>query len=224
MREIKFTVPIVLEYTLTSKLKIFALVAFIYMSIGVLPTHAMDFIAHPKNKSESLLAILATGEIQKGDAEKLDAFIASMSKRKHVAVYLGSEGGDLYEGMRLGLYFKTHGIKTSLEGNMFCASACALAFLGGTDSKGKVWRSTSTNARLGFHAFRSATDAGISSDDVQSVVADILSYGKQVEAPVELLILNFMTPSDQITWIPNDVICRLGIKLWNVEANKFDCN
>jgi hypothetical protein len=205
-----------MKYTLMS--------AIIAMAIGILPARALDFIIHPNNKSESLLAILATGEIHKGDAEKLSAFIASQPRRKHLAVYLGSEGGDLYEGMKLGLYFRATRIKTSLEGNMVCASACALSFLGGTDSKGKSWRSTSTNARLGFHAFRSGGGIGISSDDVQSVVADILSYGKRVDAPVELLILNFMTPSDQITWIPNDVICQLGIKLWNVATNKFDCN
>jgi hypothetical protein len=196
----------------------------IAMLIGLLPAHALDFRIHPNSKSESLLAILATGEIQNGDVEKLAAFIATQPKKKHVAVYLGSGGGDLYEGMELGLYFKAAGIKTSLEGNMFCASACALSFLGGTDSNGNIWRSSSTNARLGFHAFRSVNGAGISSDVVQSVVADILSYGKRVDAPVELLILNFMTPSNQITWIPNDVICQLGIKLWNVESNKFDCN
>ena len=199
-------------------------ISILVMSTSISPVHAMDFIAHPNNKSENLLAILAVGEIQNGDVEKLDSVISAQPKRKHVAVYLGSDGGDLYEGMRLGLYFRAHGIKTSLEGEMVCASACALAFLGGTDSKGKMWRSSSTNARLGFHAFRSAQRAAISSDDVQAVVADILAYGRRIDAPVELLILNFMTPSDQITWIPNDVICQLGIKLWNVHTDKFDCN
>jgi hypothetical protein len=192
-----------------------------WMSIA--PLHAMDFIAHPNNKSQNLLAVLATGEIKKSDVEKLDLYISGQPKRKQVAVYLGSEGGDLYEGMRLGLYFKANRIKTSLEGGMICASACALAFLGGTDSKGKTWRSSSTNARLGFHAFRNANGSAMPTDDVQAVVADILVYGKRVDAPLELLIANFMTPSDQIAWISDAVICQLGIKLWNVEADRFDC-
>ena len=50
------------------------------------------------------------------------------------------------------------------------------------------------------------------------------AYGHIVNAPIELIIANFATPSDQIYWVSNSDICALGIKLWSVETNKFVCN
>jgi hypothetical protein len=61
----------------------------------------------------------------------LAAFLRSQTLRKNIAIYLASLGGNLYEGMELGLYFRQNRIKTVVEGGQDCASACALAFLGG---------------------------------------------------------------------------------------------
>jgi hypothetical protein len=184
----------------------------------------MDFIEHPGNTSRKLTAILATGEIAKGDAKKLELFFSRLPHRKNTAIYLASPGGNLYEGINLGQYFRKNGIKTVIEGASDCASACAIAFLGGTDRKGKPWRSSSSNSRLGFHAFASPDGAPPTSDEVQNVVSDLLNYGKTVDAPIELLISGFATPSKEIYWVPQSDICKLGIKLWSVETNNFLCN
>ena len=91
----------------------------------VLPSGALslDFSPHPNNKSRTLTAILATGDIEKGDVEKLKAFLSETRKKKNTAIYLASPGGDLYEGIRLGLFFKERRIKTVIEGGNGCASA-----------------------------------------------------------------------------------------------------
>jgi len=136
---------------------------------------------------------------------------------------LASPGGNLYEGMKLGLYFRQERIKTIVEGGEDCASACALAFLGGTDTKGQPWRSSSTNSRLGFHAFR-GIEKTASSDDVQLIVADMLRYGKAVDAPIELLIQGFSTPSENIFWVSSGDVCALKIKLWSNDTKRFVCN
>jgi hypothetical protein len=183
---------------------------FAWVSMGPCAS-ALELKLHPNNKSKTLTAVLATGKIEEGDAQSLKA------------VYLASSGGNLYEGMRLGTFFRESRIKTVIEGGEECASACALAFLGGTDNKGKPWRSSSTNSRLGFHAFGHSSPVGVSMDEVQKVVSTILSYGKTVDAPVELLIVGFATPSNEMFVVPNDDICRLGIKLWSVETKKFVC-
>jgi hypothetical protein len=50
--------------------------------------------------------------------------------------------GSLIEGLKLGYLFKDMRIKTVVEGDRpknLCASACALAFLGGHDSQGRPW-------------------------------------------------------------------------------------
>ena len=187
-------------------------------------TLAMDFIVHPGNVSANLTPVLATGEIVSGDTVKLKSVLASLPVRKNTALYLSSPGGNLYEGMRLGLFFRANGIKTVIEGASDCASACAIAFLGGTDRNGKTWRSSSSNSRLGFHAFAGNDGPQLNSDEVQRVVSDLLNYGKAVDAPIELLISGFATPSNSIYWVPQVDICKLGIKLWSVDKNSFICN
>ena len=60
-------------------------------------------------------------------------------------------------------------------------------------------------------------------DETQKVVAEVLKYGKAVDAPIDLLIANFATASSDIYWVSDKEICALGIKLWSVEQSKFLC-
>lgn len=184
---------------------------------------ALEFTVHANDKSKTLTAVLASGPVEEGDTERLAEFLRRSTIKKNVAVYLSSPGGNLEEGIRLGLFFKEQRIKTVVEGGEYCASACALAFLGGTDSNGSPWRSSSTNSQLGFHAFKGLSNE-MNSDDLQQVVARILEYGKRVSAPIDLLIKGFATPSESIFWVPNEDICALGIKLWSNETKRFVCN
>ncbi len=183
---------------------------------------ALEFSVHPNN-SQSLNAIFASGDVEQGDTEKLGRFLQGLSDKKNTAIYLSSPGGSLYEGMRLGRYFTANKIKTVVEGGHDCASACALAFLGGRDRKGNPWRSSSDNSRLGFHAFSTPGQGLEDSNQTQRVVSDVLSYGQDVDAPLEVLIINFATPSHEIYWLSFVETCSLGIKLWSNTYNKFLC-
>lgn len=185
---------------------------------------ALEFRPHPSNQSPTLTAVLASGEVVAGDTDRLDAYLASQPRRKNTAVYLSSNGGNLHEAMKLGRFFKQQRIKTVVEGNSDCVSACALAFLGGTDNQGKAWRSSTTGSRLGFHAFRSSNGETMPPDEVQSVVAEMLVFGQEVNAPIELLIVGFSTPSEEMFYPSDADICALGIKLWSIEKNRFVCN
>ena len=78
--------------------------------------------------------------------------------------------------------------------------------------------------RLGFHAFRGIAEKAASTDNVQSIVADMLRYGKTVNAPIDLLIEGFATPSDNIFWVLQADVCALGIKLWSNDTKRFVCN
>lgn len=194
------------------------------LTVGLLTTNAsaLEFSLHPNNK-DGLLAVFAEGDIFDGDAERLQTFLQSQSREKRTVVYLASPGGSLYEGIRLGLLFQSENIQTVVEGGRSCASACALAFLGGTDHSGYPWRSASDNGRLGFHSFKSSEEGLANEGDVQLIVADVLRYAQLVDAPLELMIMNFSTPSNQIYWLSETEICSLGIKLWSNAQDRFIC-
>jgi len=182
---------------------------------------AMDFTIHD-NHSTTLNAIAAKGTIELNDVNKLHALLSNIPVKKHTAVYFTSSGGNLYGGMLLGSYFRKNRIKTVIQADQICASACALAFLGGTDYKGRRWMSTTTTSLLGFHAFRKAKGNALqNTDQTQKIVADILEYGNYVQAPMAILIKNFRTSSSQIHWLKQKEALKLGIKVWDTKKNCF---
>ena len=196
---------------------------FIGMFVTIFSTQvwSLDYSIH-ENDSPNLNAIYATGELSDGDTIKLETYLRTLPVKQHIAVYLDSPGGSLFEGMALGLFFRKMQIKTVIEGGKMCASACALAFLGGTDNKGQIWRSSSDNSLLGFHAFYSSEEQ-MDSNTVQQIVGSMLIYAQQVEAPLETLIAGFLTPSEEMYYLSEGEICALGIKLWSNKYDKFIC-
>lgn len=208
---------------LMTKLRIYAqpIVLFLALTMATRGAYSLEFSVHP-NTTQSLNAIMAEGDVEFGDAERLSAFLAKQPPKTNTAVYLASPGGNLYEGMQLGYFFRDNFIRTVVEGGRLCASACALAFLGGVDNTGQPWRSSSSNSRLGFHAF-SSLGTPLNEDEVQQIVADVLAYSRDVYAPLDLLILTFSTPSNEIRWLTPEEICALGIRLWSNTTNRFVC-
>ncbi len=182
---------------------------------------ALNFYEH-ENNSKTLNAIMATGNVKYDDVEKLDRYLSKLPHKKHTAIYLDSPGGNLAGGIRLGRYFKQNKIKTVIQGYKTCASACALAFLGGTDYNGNKWMSSTTTSRLGFHAFSSADGTRYAnSDETQQIVAEILKYGLYVNAPMDIFIKNFSTPSDSIYWFSLQEELGFGIKVWDIQNKNY---
>ncbi|MCP5365868.1 MAG: hypothetical protein H6905_11700 [Hyphomicrobiales bacterium] len=97
--------------------------------------HIMSSYLHP-NTSKTLNAVMDVGEIEMGDAEALDKYSARLPRRHKTALYLDSSGGSAAGGVLLGAYLRQNRIKIVVEGHRVCASACAMAFLGGTDRNG----------------------------------------------------------------------------------------
>ena len=103
------------------------------------PAGALEISKHAKDSAETN-AIQLKGKIDDGDTYELQLYIAGLAKKPNVVVYLNSPGGNLREGMRLGRFFFQNKIETVIESKTQCASACALAFLGGRDDAGKPRR------------------------------------------------------------------------------------
>ena len=106
----------------------------------------------------------ARGVIEQGDATKLAALVRDnglSSGFNDYTVRLNSPGGLLFEGMKIGKVIRDAQLETLVSRNEQCASACALAFLGGTRRYATgtgVERRIEFGAALGFHSFYSATD------------------------------------------------------------------
>lgn len=207
-----------------------ALTAFLALPLSLQGAAALEFSKH-ENDSANLLAVLATGPIERGDADRFRAFLARWPAKKRTAIYLNSPGGNLYEGMALGRAFHELGVRTVIEGNgAQCLSACALAFLGGRDQDGTPWRTKSSSSQLGFHSFRShfSADRTFSGEDMagleqrtQRTVLDVADYLRAIGTDLDFLRIMFRASADEMNLVSDAEALRIGIKVWDERSNRF---
>lgn len=163
--------------------------------------NAMDF-SHYIGKSGQVL-IYAEGDINEGDADKLERYLNNFKNRK-IYVILDSDGGYVIEALRIGLLININNantvVGTKRNKRAHCASACALAFFGGHN------RIIMDNGLLGVHQMRSeAKNARESEIAAQVATSHIYNYADAVNMPREVLKVMFKTPSNDMFYIsPND--------------------
>ena len=158
------------------------------------PAGALEISKHASDSAE-VNAILLKGGVEDGDTFDLKVYISKLPKKATVIVYLNSPGGNLREGMRLGRFFFDNKIETAVETKTACASACALAFLGGRDDAGKPHRTKASNSGLGFHSFsRDFDNKNYSADDLKIVVQQtqtqvflVAEYLKSIGADLDVV-------------------------------------
>jgi hypothetical protein len=136
--------------------------------------------------------VIASGEIVRGDAKKFLFFLKQNNMREtdsfdSSVVKLSSPGGNLFEGMALGEAIRAERFLAVVSRGTTCASACALAFLGGTSRYATgtgPGRILEFGGRLGFHGFESSNDKLVllneSIETSRIVTALILEYAQRM--------------------------------------------
>jgi hypothetical protein len=104
-------------------------------------------------------------------------------------VVLNSPGGHVGVGTRLHDQIKSRGLDTYVE--KLCASACTVAFLGGTH------RTVRKGAKLGFHAV-----GGESANSIGAGTEKVRSLYQAAGIPESFIERVFATPPDS-AWYPN---------------------
>jgi hypothetical protein len=100
-------------------------------------------------------AVTFYGEIKLGDENIFNALTPDC---RGGGVLLKSDGGSLAAGLRIGELIREKGLETAVAFDARCASACALAWLGGTK------RYMSTSSWIGFHAAYTVSDLGAAAE------------------------------------------------------------
>lgn len=116
---------------------------------------------------------------------------------------LSSPGGDLVDGLKLGLQIRKAGLHTRVaDGSStplssgICASACAYAFLGG------VVRQVDDAARVGIHQFRDPEGGFVlNAAETQQLVGLVADYLSSVGANFRFETLALRTPAGQVHWL-----------------------
>ena len=198
-------------------------------ALGVVPASAVELrIVETVDPARTVVEI--KGQIVAGDARRVADFIERATRTRPVTVHLNSPGGSLQEGMDLGRYFHANAIATYIVGpGASCASACAMAFLGGRDRNGDALRVKGADARLGFHSFRRPLDdRDYTLHDMKAAMAyaqgellKVTDYMIAVGADIEFMSLRLSTPAESMYWVPNEQALSLGVHVLDEKTGRL---
>ncbi|WP_333660941.1 hypothetical protein [Acinetobacter sp.] len=164
------------------------------------------------------------GEIKKGDTDKLEQTVRNLNsgwksisqktnteyspKVRLGVIQISSNGGDVYESIRMGEWFRKNKVQVINPQDSPCYSACVFAMAGG------VFR---IGFNFGLHAFYTNTsmnpnfDYDVENNKYQKVEKDIRDYLQRMRIPSALLDETLQTPSSSINTLTFEEAKRLGI-------------
>ncbi|WP_395672059.1 hypothetical protein [Phenylobacterium sp.] len=161
--------------------------------------------------------IVASGVIGPDTAREFRAFLKREAILPGASVVFDSKGGNLAQGLKLGLHIRRAGFSTTIQRydqsrGVFvrggeCASACAYAFLGGTR------RTVPAGSRVGVHQFSITTTpiAWNGASEIQTTTATVISYLNLVGASPQLAASALKTPPDRVLWLSARELSRLHV-------------
>ena len=190
--------------------KIILLAACILITVAFRSAHSASIEVVKLNNELDLISI--DGPIEYRD--DVEFRLKSFGSKKAI-VALISPGGNLDAGLSIGKQIRTSGYST-LVGAKLCASACALAWLGGER------RYMTSNANIGFHAAyisqnNFARESGMGNALVGSYLAK-LGLGD------DAIIFITSAPPEYLNWLDFRSAQQIGIDVLLVDEGKITPN
>lgn len=184
------------------------------------PAAASVEIALGAGHDPEIQVVTVAGKIERGDAQRVQQFLATLPKGRQIAVSLNSPGGLIDEALRMGRHFHANRIRTYVTGRGHeCASACALAFLGGRDGSGSAFRVKGSGAKLGYHGFRrivadkefTVADMHEAVATTQRVLLSIADYLTSVDADIEFMSMMLEAPNGAMNYVDDAKALQIGV-------------
>jgi len=167
----------------------------------MLSINSLKALNYSYSKLSKYNLIYAYGMIHKGDYYKLKSIYRRLPKYKQTIVVFNSAGGELNEGIKIGKFLKRYRIGSAVKKDGYCASSCALAFLGGRDRYGRRLMILPYGSKLGYHAFYYKNSRYVKASRIQADMSNLLNYMNYVRAPYSLIRKMFQTGAGRIYWI-----------------------
>ena len=149
--------------------------------------------------------VAVEGTLDPNDGEQFDAKVGPLS---NAVVGFQSDGGDLVAGIQIGETIRLKGFVTVVPDGLRCASACALAWLGGTR------RLMGPGAQIGFHSAYNAA-SGRETGVGNAIVG---AYLNRIGLPYSAVIYITQAAPDAMTWLRISDAKRIGIDVTLLEG------
>ncbi|MBD3756415.1 MAG: hypothetical protein IE937_12495, partial [Gammaproteobacteria bacterium] len=141
------------------------------------------------------------------DLSDFEKVIRSFSPK---VIGFDSEGGNIFKAMELGRIIRRHGLATIQIRQLECASACALAFMGGRSRYAEP-------GSIGVHKSSFSPTSPFNKEEavaaVQDVTADIIGYMVEMGVNPAILQLAFKTEANDIRYLSGQEMADYGVTL-----------
>jgi hypothetical protein len=181
------------------------------LALGILwtllsATHVMAAtITVAPQRPDRLISVVVEGDLVASDA---DEFLARTASLSGAIIAFSSDGGSLVAGIRIGEFIRQKGFATLVPKMSRCVSACALAWLGGSE------RFIGAGAQIGFHAAYDPTTAR----ETGVGTALVGAYLTRIGLPYEAVIYITRAGPTEMTWLNVSEAAQRGIR---VTPNSF---
>ncbi|HEY6257391.1 MAG TPA: hypothetical protein VIY51_16530 [Xanthobacteraceae bacterium] len=153
-----------------------------------------------KNPDGVTALVMVEGDLELADIEAFRNKVAALSK---ATVAFRSDGGSLLAGIRIGMLIRVRNFTTVVPDSSQCASACAVAWLGG------VHRFLGTGAKVGFHAaYVQRAGATAESGPGNAVLG---AYLDQIGLPEDAIVYITQASPNSMKWLNMEEAAQHGI-------------
>jgi hypothetical protein len=167
--------------------------------LATTPALAATITVRPQTPDRPIV-VMVEGSLVAVDEDQFATKAASLPS---AFVAFSSDGGSLVAGLRIGEAIRQKGFSTIVPDGRRCASACALAWLGG------VGRFIGADARIGFHATYdpdSDRESGVGN-------AAVGAYLTKMGLPYETVIYITQTAPNGMRWLNMSDAAQWGIRV-----------
>jgi hypothetical protein len=163
--------------------------------------------------------LLLSGQIENGDASRLDSFLSETEKMPDV-VALHSPGGLVFEALRIGRTLRGRGLKTAVLSGAFCMSSCPYILAGGVE------RIVSLNAIVGMHQHYyeqpKYIPAVFAVEDIQTGQGATMEYLIEMGIDPSLMLYSLKTPPEEIYALVESELVETRIATKIIKFNSGD--
>jgi hypothetical protein len=171
------------------------------------PASAATIVAAPVGGPDTG-AIVVSGTLKPGDDEVFSKHLMQFPKG---LVVLQGDGGDLAAAIKIGTAIRLKNYSTLVPTGSSCASACAIAWLGGAP------RILEDGSQVGFHAAYALKDGQAA--EVGAPNALLGAYLGKIGLPDRAVAYITSAPPEGMNWLSSDQAEKMGIELKTISGS-----
>lgn len=170
--------------------------------VSLLAPHAVEAANIEVRQVDTATLVLVDGDLELGDIEAFRNKVAPLSK---ATVAFRSDGGSLLAGIRIGMLIRVRNFTTVVPDSAQCASACAVAWLGGAH------RFLGVGSKVGFHAAYVQKAGGTAESGPGNAVLG--AYLDQIGLPEDAIVYITQAAPNSMKWLSMEEAAQHGIEV-----------